>query len=134
MDPAPTYLEAFKENPIWFGLSILSASAALVLLLVALVLTIKKARTGGLVAGILAACLGLGAIGSGAVGRSIGRSHTDAAATAAGLTAHDRARIVAYGYAESGLNLTFGLAVGLLPVLGGLALAAAAAGSRPRAS
>ena len=124
MNLEPSLLGAFKENPVFFALAALIASAGFVLVLVALIALGKKPGVAAAV-GFAAAVAGLLAIGAGAMGSWSARKHTDGALSSPGLTARDRERIGAYGYAEAKMPLKFGLGLGVIPLLAGAALGVA---------
>ena len=121
MNPEPTFLGAFKENPTFFALAVLLGAAGFALVLVALVVL----RTSPVVAaglGLAGALAGLLTMAAGAIGYASARAHTDAACSSPGLAARDRERLVAYGYAEATMPLELGVALGAIPLLGGGAL------------
>ena len=123
MNLEPTMLGAFKENPTFFALAALLASGGFVLLLAALIALGKKPGVTA-AAGFAAVAVGLLTFGAGAMGSWSARKRTDGALSSPGLTARDRERIGAYGYAEARMPLKFALALGAIPLLAGAALGA----------
>jgi hypothetical protein len=119
---APTFMEAFKENPVFLSLSILLGTAGFVMLIVALIALGKSPGAATAIA-VAAAVAGLLAIGAGYVGSSKGKEMTELAATTPGLSDFDRMRIREQGFAESQIQLVFGVKVGSLPLAGGAVLA-----------
>lgn len=111
----PTFVDAFRANPIFFVLIGMLAAAAFVVALVALVSLARPRRA--LVAGIVAGALAVAAMGAGAFAWHSARSTVDEALAIAGLTDRDRERIRAAGYAEAAYPLYFGLAAATLPLL-----------------
>ena len=71
------------------------------------------------------AVVGLLAMGAGAVGSASAKGQTDVALSSPDLNDNDRSRMRAYRYAEARYPLYFGLAIGLVPLLAGAALAVA---------
>ena len=80
-----------------------------------------RAPRGSVALGLLAALAGLGAFAAGGLGWVSQRTRTDGATTAPGLTANDRERLQAYGYAEAVMPFEFGAGAGALPLLAGTA-------------
>lgn len=118
----PSFVEAFKENPFPFASALFFGALGLTLALVALVLVIKRSRT-GLLVGVVAASVGLVAILSGVGGWFSMRSRAFAAVEAPGLSARDRERIITYANGEAAFPLVFGGVMGMLPLLGGVGCA-----------
>jgi len=122
MHDAPSVMDAFHANPIFFSLAIMLGTAGLVLLVVALIVVRPKP---GIAMGIAvaAAVAGLLAIGAGSLARAQDRQRTDSAAGVRGLTDSERARVRALGYGEARLSVIVGVAAGGLPLAGGALLA-----------
>ena len=118
-------MDAFKTQPLPFLLATLLAAGGLVILLIAIITTLKRAPAAFMFA-IVALGLGAAAIGAGFVGRSMGRSRTDAIVSAHGMSESDRQRLRTLYDTQADVNLVFGAAVGALPLLGGAITAALA--------
>jgi hypothetical protein len=128
----PELTEPFKANPFFFSASTGLAVAAGVIALLALVSLFRKPKV-AIVLGALAALVSLGAFGFGLLGRTLAVSRVDGAASAPKLTDADRARITTTGYAEARVCLVHGALVSVLPLVGGIGVAAAAIARARRA-
>jgi hypothetical protein len=129
-----SFVETFKENPTFFLLALLLGGVGFALVLVAAIVLGKRPRvTMGL--GAAAAVAAVLAMGVGFGGAAIGRTRMAAVASAPGLTAKDRVRLTLAAAAEGRHVRNFGLAVGFVPLIAGIALfAAGLSRSQKRAS
>lgn len=121
MDEDPTFLEAFKDDPIFMLGALVLGVFAIIAALIALFVRTKGARIG---LGVAALLLGFAALGLGALGTLNERNHTDIVAATPGLSLQDRGRLVTYGYAEANYHLIAGAvcavpggALGLLAIV-----------------
>jgi len=114
----PTFLETFKESPLFFVLSIGATGAGLMLCVVAFVLK-ARAPKAAVVLAALAILAGLGAVAMGLFGFKLQQKVADAAISVPGLSERDRERIRTYADEASLYSLEFG-GVGLVPLIGGV--------------
>jgi hypothetical protein len=121
MNPGPSLLSAFKEYPLFMFGSGVFGFMGLSCLVVSLVMLRSRVALG---LGAMAAVLGVLAMGSGVGGLFFVRSKTDIVLTIPGLSEHDKQRIVEYSDAQSNYQAMFGLGAGVIPLLGGVVLAA----------
>lgn len=128
----PSFLEAFKQNPLFFLVSIFFGGLGLALAVLALVLASRASKL-GIVIGLVAVLAGLGALGSGVVGWLTSRSLVESAAASPGLSASDRSRIMEAGNAEAIYSLELGIGVCALPLLLGMAACGLGIAKRKRA-
>jgi hypothetical protein len=121
-------LVTFKENPTYFLLALVCGGLGIALAMGAL-LTRKRARA-SLGLAVAAVALGALAMTCGAIDAAQRRHIGDVVAMMPELSAADHARILADANTRAGHALHFGLAVGTVPFLGGLALSLAALSRR----
>lgn len=127
----PSFIDAFKQNPLFFLIGILLGGLGLALAITAMVFAGRGSKV-GIVLGFVAILSGLGALTSGVVGWMFGRSGIEAAAQSPGLSAGDRARLIQAGYAESLYSLELGIAASALPLLAGMTACAVGIAKRKR--
>jgi hypothetical protein len=115
-------VETFKECgwPGWIIL--LLGLVSLGVSLLALVLILLKKPTGGVIAGALAALLGLSSIGMGPVGTMLGQQVTDQVLAGESIDPSMRERIRLQGYEEARGCITVGVSLGAVPVLASAAM------------
>jgi hypothetical protein len=118
MVPSPTFVDSFRENPLFIALAVLLSLPGFLAGAIGIVLSSRRAA--GTALGAVALVCGLSAVGAGAMGMMIARSHTLGAVSAPGLSAIDRERILDYGNAAATKQLEAGIVIGALPALLGL--------------
>lgn len=115
----PSFVDAFKQNPLFFLIGILFAGLGLSLAVAGLVFATRRSKA-GIVLGFVAVLGGLCALGSGVVGWLLAKSQVEAAVQSPGLSAGDRSRLMEAGSAEALHSLEFGIAACALPLLAGM--------------
>jgi hypothetical protein len=105
MEPEPSFLEAFKDDPLYM---LGAALLGLVALVGAGIAFLPKSPSARLSIAAVAMLLAFGALGVGALGTIHERNLTESAAETPGLTAADRERLTTYGNAEASYHLLAG--------------------------
>jgi hypothetical protein len=118
VNSAPSLVETFKINPIFFLFAAMAGAFGLVAALGSLVLLGSRPRT-SMMLGLVAALGGLGAFTGGTLGNGSMRYHAKMAATSPGLSPDDIHRITEDGQDQGRNCLLFGLAAGAIPFFGG---------------
>ena len=116
----PTFVETFKENPVFIALALVLGAAGLMLTVLGFVL---RKGGGGRGLAIAAATTGFAAIGAGLWGARSTQHRATEFLTLQDLSDRDRARWRDYSAAEARYNLVAGIAAGAVPVVSGIALA-----------
>jgi hypothetical protein len=121
MVPEPSFLDAFKENPVFFVLALFCASLGFALGVLSLLLRQKSMIS--LILSLAAITMGLASGAAGAIGAAQLVSQAEAAIGTPGLSANDRARLVDYARSSAVYPFATG-AVGAVPamLLGGIAI------------
>jgi hypothetical protein len=134
MSPEPAILETFKTSPTFFLLALLVTAVGVVLALIGAVVLGKSPRV-TMALGAAAALAALLSAGAGLGGASMARARTAALMSLPGLSSSDQARLTLFAEAEARIVRNFGVAIGLVPLLAGIALIAVGSSrSRKRAS
>lgn len=115
-DHTPTFLEAFKENPVWIFFGLLFGLIGLVLAAIAFAL-VKNRPSSGMRAAIGGLVLGVLAVFSGANGFLGQNARTAATLEAPGLSELDKQHLREFGNALARDNALAGSFLGL-PALG----------------
>lgn len=115
--PESAFIGAFEHNPLPFIAAALCALMALLMAVVALVLALGKRGAVARVVSLVALGASLFTLLPGVVGWQVGRSSTDLALEAPGLTPVDRERMRRFGYSEALYPLYFALGAFALPLL-----------------
>jgi len=118
----PGILDGFKESPLFFVLVLFASGASITLALIGAILGAKGHKL-ALLFGLLAMLTGFSALGVGLVAQTVLRAGTNAAIATPGLSANDRARLMAHGYATAFQPLKLALFTATLPIsVGALAM------------
>ena len=129
-EAVPSFLEAFKENPIWIFCAVVLGAFALVSLLLGFII-LKKNPSLAAVFGGCAVGVGLMTIGAGWHGAQREHQRRDDNATVEGLTAADKERMRVYSDGGARWNIIAGLGASALPIALGAILVVVATRRKP---